>query len=196
MNPVADAASFVASLPYILVYLLPGYIGVSFFFEVMRRTIDSSEKIILSCVLSYMVVSGIRLADQALNIYLEFLIATAICFGLSWLLVEILQRKWLRKFLIDRMNYSPAKGAWEDSVDYDLGTWIRVRLKSDGRVIIGTLHSLGNVESDPWLSIGDYSEYDDECAAEPSRVVHGEGKYFLIHLNDIDYCETSTPDKA
>lgn len=179
----------ISHIPDLLIYFIPGYISFSFAIAVLNRRPSETTKIAASCCMSYLTLSLLRCFFAFKNVYAEILLSGLVCFAFTCMILLIIQRPLMRSILSNLFAYSPAKGAWEDAYDIDNGSRIRIKIKNSDLLVVGDFCMLGNIESDPWLSITYYHFYNGLDATEPYYSEVNGDYYFLVNLNDIEFVE-------
>lgn len=171
-----DIKEIVSSIPDFLVYVIPGFIGISFFKSVTRIDTRESSTIVASCALSYVVLSLFRLFWTVKSVFIECVLLTVICLLICCVAIFIVRSKWVRKITVRLFSYSFSRGPWESAFDYKRGSRIRARFKNSKEVVVGVIHSMGRIEDNPWISLRYYMLFLNDTEEEP---------YFEQH-NGID----------
>lgn len=175
-----------------MIYFVPGYIALSWFIAIAGLKFGEAEKLILSCVISFVAVSLVRIIAD-FNIYVELLISIGICLVGAGLVAKVYQSKWFRNLCTYALGFSFCQSPWEDTLDYHYGTNIKVKMKGSDMFVEGKLYSIGDITANPWLAISNYSILDGPDDDNP--YAPGMGACFMVNTNDIEYAEVY-PDKA
>lgn len=183
--------NIIKSLRQILLYVVPGYIGLSFFRSVSRINLSEHTTLIASYAYSYLSLALTNLIFENANENIQIIISSLICLAVGCGLAKALQSKKCKDFLFNHLHYSPLAGPWEVVFDYEKGTRIRA-LIGDGEneiVFVGTLEAFGNIPSYPWIAVSYYSFYAKLDSNEPYYEQKKGTHHLMVNLQDLKWVE-------
>jgi len=189
-----DLLDIINHIPDILIYVLPGYMGLQFFEAVRGHKNKWESTLLLSCSISFIAVSLVRLWFKLNNIYAEMVIATVLCFIGSYVLSLMLQEKSIRKIFKDSLHYSFAKNTLDNIVDLE-GTMVRVKLKGMKDDVAGQLASYNDTSSEGMIALKYYGFYDpDQQPNEQGEIGpyydrDGDEEYFVFRICEVEWME-------
>ena len=149
--------------------------------------ISWNTRVLSSCTLSFIIISLLRAFVGKNNIFGEFIVTTILCFGGSFGWAKLRQCKCIKEFFIYRLSFSYSRDAWEDTIDYEKGTMLKVKLKNMDKYVYGKVSYMGDVNKDPWISLMNYIFYDENGKVSYSKT--GYEKNFIFNVNEVEYAE-------
>lgn len=135
------------------------------------------------------------------SVYGEAFVASILCFGLSFGWIKIRQEKCVKEFFIERLSFSYARDTWEDILNYQVGTHVRLKLKNRDDYVCGRITSLGDVNSNPWVGLTYYSFVDPDGEIDESGYIvpyykqEADDKYFVFNVNEVEWMESWSGEK-
>lgn len=180
----------IKDIPVVLAYFIPGYIALSLYNMMCAEKIQTSHKVWLSCVISYVFNSIIELiAPRTSSVYattLATIVLTCVCTILFSLAVK---RTDFKKFITRRFHFSPANNIWNEVICADGdGSTMRIKLKGKEYFVEGAVASYGDPD-DKWIALAFYSFFEMKENCEPYYTSDDPDKYFVFNVNDVEFIE-------
>ncbi|MDO4304786.1 MAG: hypothetical protein Q4D94_12820 [Bacillota bacterium] len=180
-------------------YFIPGFIFIRIF-QLLTSRKASSYQLILSVVISYIVKALFSIAHNYICTSIVFpwnvrvIILSAAAGILSIILVFITERKFVNKIFFNLNYKSIHDDIWQDIIDYENGTTLRIIC--DNAEYTGILAAHEEKGNDSWFVLEDYiikengKSYRAKDISYPSRIA--------VNLKDVKRVELfySQPKKA
>lgn len=192
---------FVNELPNILSYFIPGFIFIKIFLFFSSKDIKHVHNFFIWCiVVSYSSKTIIKFVDSIFSTcfpgnflydWTKIFIHIILCIVAALILSCVWSKLNLNR-IIDKINHKSINNCiWDDIIDYDLGTTLKVFLKDD-ITFIGKLISREEKENDSWFVLIDYitidnkgNEYESRKACEPNGFI----STLAFPLSEVKYIE-------
>lgn len=159
------------ALPYLVIYIVPGYITLSVIRFILCGKKDDSNNLIIKCiVISYIIVNFEKLFCQIVGIQgfditsVAIIIITVLFsiitgYGYSILIMSERFNSFLNIIKIRRTTQSDFLS---DITDFELGNWIRVYIPAEEIIYQGKLKKIQDIKEDNqyFILISNYSLYN------------------------------------
>lgn len=175
-------------IPQILLYFIPGYIGLSVY-RLMSNTNNKSEHTLwISCAISYVIVSVVEMVQ--IDNFATKIVISCVLSAVFWAVIFIvLQKTHIRTWLSDAFHFSPAQTVLADTIRMDgNGSTARIYLKNVDYYVEGAVYGFSNSQDDPYFALRYYSFYKLN-APEPYYVCQNDEKCFVVNLNNVQHIE-------
>lgn len=190
-----NVVEVVQSLPEILVYFLPGYIGLFIYKHMRGIDIQESHWFMASCAISFIGITLARLICPLISgvfsfltgIYLEIIVETLIIIAGVVFFSLLLNSRWFSRVCAKAFKISPSVNVLSDVID-KRGSRVLVKIKGQDYYIGGSVYSYDGESKEPWLSIV-FAEFVREGDNKPFRQNCEENHYVVVNLNDVEYVE-------
>ncbi len=187
----------------ILDYFIPGYIILKFRYFLKNNTYKNfSHFALISIIISYLLFESIELIyalvfDINNNYYHIIIVLISIVIGIIGVyLIEVKFKDKLHNKLIDMKIYSNTnKYIWQDIIDQNKGTYLRVFLKDEKVIYCGPVHTINyHKENNNYVSLIDFRafDYDLNSLYEPDD----RPKCVTLKLDSIDRVESFYPQDS
>lgn len=175
-------------IPQILLYFIPGYIGLSVYRLMSNINNKSEHTLWISCAISYVIGSMVDMV-QIQNFAIKTIASCALSGILAIVVFVILQRTNIRTWLSNVLHFSPAPTVLADTIRMDgNGSTARVYLKGVDYYVEGAVYGFSNNQDDPYFALQYYSFYKLN-APEPYYVCQNDEKCFIVNLNEVQHIE-------
>lgn len=198
MIDINDILNVIKELPLILQYVVPGYCCIILLQFTTSKKIDGKYLLVISCVLSYILLSLVsllrikwfkRVPDLAmLNSGISILLGIVIICILSILF----QRVWFKKLMVKLFHKTPNEDIWRDVLDLDNGSNLKVYLKNEKYYIIGSHKNHEEKGDDSWLALSGFVKMDKET----NEIYNNEPDFsndnsviITVRFSDIEHIE-------
>lgn len=186
------------NLPDILQYLVPGACCVVLFCYANSIQLSSKYKLVLSCIISYVLLSFVSLIRM--NKFYSFPdtpilnSGMAVILGLLFtLLLSILvQRKCFNRIMINLFHKTINQSIWRDVLDLENGSNLRLYLKDKNYYIVGHLKNFEEKGNDSWIALSAFSKRnkEDKSLLENEPNYSDNSNYIItVRLSDVEYIE-------
>lgn len=182
-------------LPDIFQYFFPGYIFLLIFTGITSKEINNDTKIIVSCALSYMLlsfssllanISFFRFVNYSVLIKSAFSIMLGVVLSIAISL--ILRSKWFPRLMIKWFHNSLNDTIWLDVLDLENGSNIKLYIKEVNYYVYGHFKCFENKGNNSWVAIACFTKtrIADDVVIEK----HDDcNDVFLIRISDVKYVE-------
>lgn len=154
------------------------------------KKIDKTIILILSCVISYVLLSvtSIFYKTNSTLLYSGIVVIESII--LSIIISKIFSWKLFKKFMVKSFHKTPNDEIWKDIFDFDVGSNIKVYFKNQNYYAIGhyKLHEENGEKS--WFAISAYGRYN-VTTDEPIGNTHHDNTNIIMtfRLDDVEHIE-------
>lgn len=182
----------------VLQYVIPGSCCVLLFNFAMSKKINEKTFLVLSCVISYILLSFISLVrikfltmipdtvmiNSGLSIVLGLVLTTLISY--------LSQHKWFKRLTIKLFHKTLNDDVWRSVLDLDNGSNLKIYLKEKDYYIIGHHKTHEEKGGDSWLALSAFSKRDINTNKpyknEPS-FENNSNIIITIRFSDIEHIE-------
>lgn len=184
----------------ILQLFIPGFCGLSVFCYLTHTQLKSETKVILSCVLSYVAISLLKLIPYVNTNFATLPLsglAITILVLLSWLWAIIVRSEKFQNFLLRQSHGTIHTDYWQDALDFENGMNVKIYPKDKFYYVIGNINLLSEYESEErWISLSNFGKYSLEHNDPLENEIYLEGNddCYHIRLADVDHIETFVKD--
>lgn len=187
------------NIAIIMQYFVSGFLFLNIISYLCSKKIDKNYMILLSCIISYVLVSFITylcnickrtdILREPLNISaLTIIIAILLAFILSYFLMQADTNKLLAKYFHKTFH----DDIWHDVLDLENGSNLKVYLKNEKYYIIGHHKNHEENGNDSWLALSGFAKFDKETNElyknEPSYL-ENNNVIITIRLSDVEHIE-------
>lgn len=187
------------NIPGLLQYFIPGYWVLFLFCFLTSKKINATTKNILSCVISYILLSLIYLIRNIIplnlipnnalsNSALSLIIGTIFSILISFILINEKTSKILTKFFYKTIN----DNIWRDVLDLENGSNLKVYVKDKDYYVIGSCDTYEENGDSSWISISGFAKYDKITNKEYNNeegYINDYSVLYVIRLSDIEHIE-------
>lgn len=190
MFPIID--DIIASIPNILQYFVPGYIGVFCFQFAGSKQYSREAKVVASCVLSFILITLCNLVHQLApnavilgSMYLQVAAASVAAAVLGIIGAIVVKSQWYCKACLRFFAVSPRTNVLEGALDRPDGTNVYVHFKGGKNYYIyGHLAGYDTKDDDKWLYISEPRRCNLDGSTD-RQFDRDDG--YLCRLADVDY---------
>lgn len=190
VHDINELITLIDNIPKILQYFVPGYLSLIIFTLLCGRKISQSLTLILSCVLSYLILSFTSLFVIDSNIF-EL---SAICCGISIVgsvVFSLFYTSAAFAWILSHVFYKTVnEDIWHDVFDYKNGTNLKVYFKGKDYYVIGQYRGNEDSGEESWFAISGYGKYDivtndpiDDSLIDDTSVI------MTFRLSDVEHIE-------
>lgn len=155
-----------------------------------NRKIENGTKVILSCVISYVIISLVSLVKQIDDTLILSGITIIVSTILSIMGSLLLKSNKFKSFLVKRFYKTPSESIWDDVIDFKSGSNLKVFLKDKDYYLLGHYKNNENNGKDSWMALSAFGGYYTKTNNPTDEVYHGdEGKIVTFKLEDVERIE-------
>ena len=175
---------YIELIPQILVYCIPGFIGVHVFRIAATGYKHYQHLLMASCAASYISIAVVRGLFIPLDFWAEVIMSCLLCVVGGWILGRISQSRWLNEYLMDSFHLRLSTATISSSIDWTKANATLVYLKSTSNYYLGSVKTVGDDGGDGWIAIACPAYYTSDgtqlwdCQDEKDAVV-------VLNLDDI-----------
>lgn len=175
-------------------YFVPGYIFLLLAKEITMRKISRTTEILLSCSISFILVSTIQMIFSLIpNVGTNlFWVVTTLSILISAILAGIFGKiynseKFHRKFE-NVFKIILKNRIWENVIDYENGTKVKVYMKDKNFYYWGDVDGVEDNEENSYFCIRNpiKIEFDSNKSIND---IESDSKYMVVSLKDVEYIE-------
>lgn len=179
-------------------YIVPGYVCYLIFKFTVSKKDDHKSVLIISCVISYLLLTLvslirfnfiIKLPDTAL---FNSAISSIVGVILTTLISIVYNHKWFKKLTVKLFHKTPYNSIWRDVIDFEEGSNLKVYLKGKKYYIIGHHKYHEEKDDDSWLVLSAFAKIDvktnENYKDEPS-FLDNENVVITVRFSDIEHIE-------
>jgi hypothetical protein len=150
---------------------------------------------VLSCVISYTLISFVKFINDTFihnsaiaSLWGISVISIILGVALSLLFSWVFGTKQFKNILVDTFNKSPHDDIWDNIIDFQNGSNIKVYLKDRDYYIIGHFKNVEEHGKDSWIAFKKHIILNrkDNIVIEDNS---GRDAYIAIKVEDIEYVE-------
>lgn len=181
-----------------LQYFIPGGWCILFFSFATSKKVNEKHILVLSCVISYILLSLLSLIrikffknipnNAITNSALSIIIGSAIVLIISVLFT----RKWFKQWMVQIFHKTPNSDIWRDVFDFEKGSNVKVYIKNSDYYIIGHFKSIEEKGDNSWLALSAFAKFDKETnenyKSEPA-FLNNEDVIITVRLSDVGHIE-------
>lgn len=188
------------NIPKILQYFVPGYWTIFLFKHLCSKNISNYMMNLMACVVSYIfltVISFLRLNIKPLSYMPDTALINsilAIIMGtiLSLLLSFIIYSKWFSKLTVYFFHKTPNENIWEDVIDWENGSNLKIYLKNKKYYLLGHLENIEEKGNDSLIAISAFAKFDvktNENYKNESSYLNDNDAICVIRFSDVEHIE-------
>lgn len=181
-------------IPSILQYFVPGYIFLTLYNWIMSKTSADNQKMIGSCVISFISISIIKALNSYLlkwnkldtNIWIGAICSIFLCSIVSILFAKLFSCKKVDRFINEIFSVSLHKEILDSLIDKSAN--IKIYFKNKDYYFIGHLNSYSIEKGETMICVSQQIKYDfndNEIYSQEST----PNAYLLFNLKEVDYIE-------
>ena len=144
---------YIELIPQILVYCIPGFIGVHVFRIAATGYKQYQHLLMASCAASYVSIAIIRSICIPLGFWAEVIASCIVCVLGGWIFGRVAQSRWLNEFLMDNFHLRLSKATISSSINWTTTNVALVYLKSTSNYYLGSVKTVGDDGGDGWIAI-------------------------------------------
>lgn len=156
----------IENLPLILQYIVPGFICCVLFKYIVSDKNDNKSLLIMSCVISYLLLSFISLLRiKYFHILpdtpiINSILSVFIGVFLTIILAVVYNNKYFKTITVKLFHKTPHNDIWRDVLDFENGLNLKIYLKDKDYYIIG--HHFNHEENgdESWLALKGFVKID------------------------------------
>ena len=161
-----------------------------------KKKFVSKITIILSCVISYLLLTFIEFIKQITSLQDKIIldntlsisfVAMMIAFVEAVILALIFNSKLLSNVMSRLLHRTPCDCMWQDVIDYKNGSNLHIYLKDKDYYFIGHFKFIEEDSDDPLLAISETKIIDIDTNEVIDELKSSE--YTIVKLSDVDYIE-------
>lgn len=184
------------NIPVLLQYYLPGFWTITVFKYFCSKEIQTESQTILSCVISYVLLS---ISDLLANIpFLEFTrdsvlgkSGVSIIFGtlLALLISGVFCAKWFSNAMVKLFHKTPNDNIWRDVLDLTHGSNLKLYIRDADYYVVGHHRNIEEKGDDSWIVMTGFIKYSKD---DNQKIETHEGKQkdmIAIRISDVEYAE-------
>lgn len=186
-------------MPELISLFLPGFIFICIFSKLFDKQLDISLIIIWSLFISYLftifysVVHTFIYTTYNFNEELKSIIYISTGVALPFVVQWICTRKLFKEFLLKVFHQTVNKNIFDDIIDYNRKTMVKVFIKDTNSFYLGTFSLFGENRGNTFISLIDYALLD----ATTCKVIYKQnGASIIFNINDIDRIEFMYEEKS
>lgn len=188
------------NIPKLLQYFIPGYWTIFVFRYFCSKKTSDNVINIMSCVISYILVSFVALLRLRCN-FLSLLPDNAIINSsiailggtlFAILFALIFSSKWFSKFTVRLFHKTPNEDIWRDVLDLKYGSNLKLYLKNEDYYIIGHHKNHEEKDGDCWIAVSAFAKFDkstNKNYKEEPYFLNDENVIYTVRFSDIEHLE-------
>ena len=158
-------ADILDKIPEVLQYFIPGFVMLSLFTALSHKKIETTAKTIISCVISFVVTSGVQAYfatnnDEQVSGWIIVFWALIISTAIGLLGGFMVRCSWLEKILQKTLNISLSSNVLQDEIRVKQNQLVKLIIKNEKTCIIGHVSSFDPHDPSGWISITNYCKKD------------------------------------
>ena len=180
----------IQNLPTLLIYFVPGYLSLSIFRFLCNKKYEKSVVVIMSCVISYSILSLITLFYENDNILIMSAISIILNVFMATFFSLFYKSKVFNSFLLDKFNKTVSDDIWHDVFDFKNGSNLKVYFKDKDYYVIGAYRLSEDKGNDSWFAISGYGKYNKETNdVIDDSVINDDSVIMTFKLSDVEHIE-------
>ena len=175
----------------ILLYFVPGIIGIKVFSKITGLRMKISEHTWSAFAYSFLVTSLVKSfapMNTKLSIYALSLLSCGISIFVAILAGIAYMSKRFNHILEGKLRRNVYNSFLQEHIDLENGSFIRAKMKNLDYYIEGAIDSFGDDLSDPWICISNYCFCNFKDEKEFYKNDHDKD-VVAVNLNDLEYVE-------
>ena len=177
-------AECVDLLPQILLYFLPGYIGINAFRCAATGYRKYEHIVLTSCAASYVAVAVVRSRSVELTFWPEVVWTCGLCMLVGVIVGRVAQSKWVYDWLTKYLHLRLSPATISSSIDWTKANAALVYLKTTPNYYLGSVQTVGDDGGDGWIAIG-YPIYCAPDGTELWNCYSDENTVVVLPLSDV-----------
>lgn len=179
-------------------YIVPGYVCYLIFKFTISKKEDNKSVLIISCVISYLLLSLVslirikflkELPDIAI---INSAISSILGIGITAIVSIIYNHKWFRFITVKLFHKTPFDDIWRDVIDFEHGSNLKVFLKNKEYYLIGHHRNHEEKGNDSWLALSAFGKFDintnQNYKSEPCYL-NDEHVIITVKFSDVEHIE-------
>lgn len=178
------------NIPILLIYFIPGYWFLVIFRFLCNKKWDKSIILLMSCVISYIVLSLITLFYSNDNILIISAISIIVNTVVAILSSFTYKSQIFNSILIKVFHKTVHDDIWHDVFDFENGSNLKVYFKDKEYYVIGAYRISEDKGNDSWFAISGYGKYNKETN-EPIEddFINDNSVIMTFKLSDVEHIE-------
>ena len=175
----------------ILLYFVPGIIGIKVFSKITGLRIKISEHTWSAFACSFLVTTLVKSfapINAEPSIYVLSLLSCGISIFVAVLAGIAYMSKWFNHILEGKLKRNVYNSFLQEHIDLENGSFIRAKMKNLDYYSEGAVDSFGDDLSDPWICISNYCFCSFKDGKEFYKNDH-DNDVVAVNLNDLEYVE-------
>lgn len=184
------------NIPVLLQYYIPGLWAITVFKYFCSKEIRAESQTILSCVVSYVLLS---IADLLANIsFLGFtknsvwgksgisiILGTLLAFFVSWIFCA----KWFSQVMVKLFHKTPNDNIWRDVLDLRNGSNLKLYIRGEDYYVVGHHRIIEEKGDDSWIVLTGFVKLNKSDDTELESHKEDNKSMIAIRLADVEYAE-------
>ena len=180
-------------VPDLISLFLPGFIFVSIYEWIERKTTKEFSKLVISVILSYIIKSFYSLIHHfCFNVYFsestKNLIYIITGFVLPFVTVRLKRREWVKTILRKTAYKAFNDNIFKDVIDYEHPTILCIYMKTSDNLIFGHFSYIEENGPDSYLALVNYL-YKSPSGDVIENSVGSDNSLLMLSLKDIEKIE-------
>lgn len=192
-----DIDKIVQSIPAILQYFIPGFIGLKIISKLTAKKFENDYVFILSCVYSYVFISLIGLLNAWIkspileNALVVSAIAITLCIIVSCVFSLIIKSPKAKRSMLKIFHRTLNDDIWLDVLNYEVGANLKVYLKDKNYFIIGQYRLNEEKGEDSWFALSGYAKCDIKTndIIPTANYLNNKNVFITFRLKDVEHIE-------
>ena len=184
------------NIPVLLQYYIPGLWAITVFKYFCSKEIRAESQTILSCVVSYVLLS---IADLLANISflgstknlvwgksgISIILGTLLAFFVSWIFCA----KWFSQVMVKLFHKTPNDNIWRDVLDLRNGSNLKLYIREEDYYVMGHHRNIEEKGDDSWIVLTGFVKLNKSDNTELESHKGDNKSMIAIRLADIEYAE-------
>ena len=195
VKTIKEILTAINNIPLILQYFVPGICCIALYNYSGNYSVSAKYKIVYSIVISYALqalVAVVRI-KWFKNIPSTTLVnsALAIIFGAMFVIgINLLYRfEKTKNILIFIFHNTPTKKSWDNIIDYENGSNLKVYIKEKDYYYIGHYRDLDDSGNLVLRAFAKFSTETNKLYANEPEHLNDSDAYILINMEDVEHIE-------
>lgn len=184
------------NIPVLLQYYIPSLWAITVFKYFCSKEIRAESQTILSCVVSYVLLS---IADLLANIsFLGFtknsvwgksgisiILGTLLALFVSWIFCA----KWFSQVMVKLFHKTPNDNIWRDVLDLRNGSNLKLYIREEDYYVAGHHRNIEEKGDDSWIVLTGFVKLNKSDNTELESHKGDNKSMIAIRLADVEYAE-------
>lgn len=181
----------IEQIPYILQYFVPGFIILSLYCFMESKPINNGTYTIGFSVLSSYIISVIVSMGTGGNTLITLIIEIIIAIIIGLLSSKVVRSEAVKMVLSEFTEKDMEDNMLRKVMDFELGTILQLYDKNQNLFYTGALFMIDERDTEPWVSLIDYSIYkiEDDGTLEDIPLSPRKEKLLVLKLSNISRME-------